>query len=71
VSAKAWRFVEGRWLHRPWWKVAINAVLRLLQPWPNKLVVCTWIEPIAEPDHPDRCPHAIGFGFRRVMHRPR
>lgn len=63
-----WHFVDGRWLHRPWWKVAINTLLRLVQPWPNKFVVCTWIEPTSWPDRPDRCPQAIGFGFRRVLH---
>lgn len=39
---RRWRFygVEG-WRHRPWWKVAINTVLRALQRGPDKFVIAT------------------------------
>lgn len=37
-----WERSGDRWLHRPWWKVAINSALRWLQPWTaRKWVVYT------------------------------
>ncbi len=54
-------------MHRPWWKVAINTVLRWLQPHtPRKLVVytrCTDCE-----DGSDSPPRVLGYGFGRVLH---
>lgn len=32
MSQRAWRWSENGWRHRPWWKVAINKVLRAVQP---------------------------------------
>lgn len=26
-----WVYLDGGWRHRPWWKVAINTVLRAIQ----------------------------------------
>lgn len=56
------RNADGGWNHRPWWKVAVNTVLRLLQPGiRRKWVVYT--RSVGDP------PVAIGYGFGRVYHR--
>ena len=62
-----WWWTGGRWLHRPWWKVAINTVLRAFQPWPRKLVIYTKCE--RGPEDPDRPPRVLGYGFGLVLHR--
>ena len=73
-----WVHHEHGWNHRPWWKVAINTVLRLLQPWVRrKWVIYTrtsqWIPVSIEggrfssagpPDHPK----VLGYGFGRIDH---
>lgn len=54
---------DGRWLHRPWWKVAINTVLRALQPrrrW--KWVLYTRTTRDGDP------PTVLGYGFGRIEH---
>jgi hypothetical protein len=56
-----WIKVDGKWLHRPWWKVAINTVLRLVQPGRWKFVIFTR-STRTDP------PRAIGYGFGRVEH---
>lgn len=54
---------DGRWLHRPWWKVVINTLLRLLQPWTaRKFVVYTRSTVEGDP------PRELGYGFGRVLH---
>ena len=57
----AWSFVDGAWLHRPWWKVAINTVLRAVQPQRRKWLIYSrcfggGVEP----------PICVGYGFGRV-----
>ena len=64
LSPDHWVLDDGQWLHRPWWKVAINTALRAVQPWPRKLVVVTCAE-----DGPDDRPRAIGYQLRIVEHR--
>jgi hypothetical protein len=62
---EAW-FHDGEdWRHRPWWKVAINKVLRALQPWPRKVVVYSRCIVPADGSRP----RAIGFGIGPVLHR--
>lgn len=60
-----WTDDTGGWWHRPWWKVAINTVLRWLQPrarW--KWVVYTNSAEEGDP------PAVFGYGFGRIDHRP-
>ena len=58
-----WTLTEdGRWLHRPRFKVAINRVLRALQPWPRKWVIYTTA------DHSTSPPTVTGYGIGRVLH---
>ena len=64
----AWVFADGQWLHRPWWKVAVNALLRSVQPWPRKIVIYT-LTATTGPDREDVRPRAVGFGIGRVLHR--
>jgi hypothetical protein len=63
-SPDKWFFVDGQWLHRPPFKVALNKILRLFQPWPRKLVIFSrcdgWLD--------DR-PRCIGYGVGFVTHR--
>lgn len=54
---------DREWNHRPWWKVAINTVLRWCQPWPRKWVVYTVSTTDGDP------PRVLGYGFGRVLHR--
>jgi hypothetical protein len=62
----AWRRApDGTWRHAPWWKVAINTVLRWLQPrarW--KWVVYT---ECADTDG-DGPPRVLGYGFGPIEH---
>lgn len=60
-----WQLEDGRWLHRPWWKVAINTTLRALQTRqrPARLwVVYTRCDDSTSP------PTVLGYGFGRVEH---
>lgn len=59
-----WAFRNGQWLHRPWWKVAVNTVLRLFQPQPYKYVIYTNCI-----DRENERPIAIGYGFGRILHQ--
>ena len=63
-----WEHANGAWLHRPWWKVAINTVLRALQPWPRKLVIYTRCEHNGQLE-PARVWEAVGYGIGKVMHQ--
>lgn len=59
------RSADG-WAHRPWWKVAVNTVLRLLQPGlERKLVVATVCEQAG-----DAPPVVVGYRLQRVRHLP-
>ena len=58
----AW-VLDGEWLHRPWWKVAANTVLRLLQRSRHKYVFFTVCDV-----NGDERPRATGYGFGRVEH---
>ena len=62
----AWlRLHDGRWLHRPWWKVALNSLLRWLQPKRSrKLVICTR----AYMDDPSGTPRVIGYTLAFIAH---
>ena len=46
---------------RPWWKVVINTMLRLVQPWPRKWVIYSRISTT-------RPPQVLGYGYGRVLH---
>lgn len=59
-----WHHDGHGWRHRPWWKVAINTVLRAFQPQARKLVVVTHCRE-ADP------PEVLGYGVRLVLHLPR
>jgi hypothetical protein len=61
----AWaRRADGGWAHRPWFKVAINTVLRLLQPRrrPARLLVLATVCDDGDP------PRVNGYRLRRVLH---
>ena len=52
--------------HRPWWKVAINTALRLLQPFvTRKWVIYSVFEISVSP------PRLLGYGFGRIKHIPK
>lgn len=55
----------GKWSHRPWWKVAVNTILRSFQPQAHKWVVFTCADKTTTP------PIAVGYGFGRIFHEPR
>ena len=58
------RLPNGGWNHRPWWKVAINTILRLLQRGPVKWVIYTET-PAIDPADPNP-PKVIRYGFGQV-----
>ena len=58
-----WCLSGGRWLHRPWWKVAVNTILRWLQPG----IVCKWVVYTRTTIDGDP-PRVLGYGFGRVKH---
>ena len=61
-----WVRTSAGWLHRPWWKVAINGLLRRLQPHtPNKWVVYTVC---TTPDDPDEAPAVLTYGIGPIPH---
>lgn len=52
-------------MHAPWWKVAINRVLRALQPRQRrKWVIYTHSTVTGNP------PKVLGYGFGRILHLP-
>lgn len=51
------RTPDGDWLHRPWWKVAINTVLRAIQPRTRAYLIYTKCDDDTEP------PTVLGYGF--------
>lgn len=59
-----WVMTESGWRHRPWWKVAINSVLRAIQ------VGCDqkWlIATVADGKYgPDLKPVTVGYRFCRI-----
>jgi len=62
----AWiEYVPGEWSHKPWFKVAINTVLRALQTRrrPARLFVM-----YTRCDESTRPPTVLGYGFGRVTH---
>lgn len=56
--------IDGRWYHGPWWKRAINPVLRALQFWSEAPYVvysrCSHYDSEREP------PRLLGYGLGRV-----
>lgn len=63
-----WVRREDRWLHRPWWKVAINTVLRAMQrrgPG-RKLVIFTRCDVACETVTVP--PRVLGYGIGWVQH---
>ena len=48
---------------RPWWKVAINTVLRAVQPQARKLVIYSKF------DLTPAGPVLVGYGLGRILHR--
>lgn len=67
MSAKrsAWVSSNGQWCHRPWWKVAINTVLRLLQPGKRR----KWVIYTVSLTDDNGMPVVLNYGFGRVLHR--
>ena len=62
-----WARDGNEWRHRPWWKVAINTVLRWLQPGvARKLVIYTVTD--TDTDCDGTHPRVLGYGFGRVLH---
>jgi hypothetical protein len=59
----AWKRTEYGWRHAPWWKVAINSLLRFLQPGLRRKLV---IYSVCEDGSP---PRVVGYGFGRITHR--
>lgn len=63
------RIADGCWRHAPWWKVAINKVLRFFQTRRRParlLVLATVCDETHESD--DVPPRATGYALRRVLH---
>lgn len=58
---REWVLGPCGWRHRPWWKVAINTVLRVFQPQKRKLVIYTRCA-AGEP------PSVVGYGIGLVTH---
>jgi hypothetical protein len=64
----AWVNDRGKWLHRPWWKVIINTVLRAIQdstPGARPWLVVSFCDDADERDSEQR-PRCHAFGFNRV-----
>lgn len=60
-----WEFADGRWMHRPWWKVAINTALRAVQrKRSKKLVIATISTQLGSP------PRVLGYKLAFVEHKP-
>ena len=64
----AWKPDGGRWLHRPWWKVAINTVLRVFLTGPGTTEIYTRCEHNGQRE-PARVWEAVGYGIGKVMHQ--
>lgn len=62
LQPSGWVCESGRWLHRPRFKVVVNAVLRAVQPWSRKLVIYSRTQ-----QGPDR-PRCVGYGLGWVLH---
>ena len=62
---RVWVQIDSGWRHRPWFKVAINTVLRLVQTRrrPARLLVLATI--CTDDGEP---PRVLGYRFRRVTH---
>lgn len=62
----AWHRSGDQWAHRPWFKLAINTVLRALQTRerPARLFVM-----YTRCDERTRPPTVLGYGFGFVTHR--
>lgn len=72
TMSHSWSFshATGSWVHRPWWKVAINTALRSLQRGrPSMLLVYTKAHLPCTPDDPARQPTAIGYGIGWIPRR--
>ena len=59
----AWTLTDQGWRHRPWWKVAINSILRRLQPGPVKWVIATHARQDGDGE-----PVAVGYTFAPIRH---
>ena len=63
----SWKLTDdGRWIHRPWFKVVINGALRLFQPGPVKWVIFTRCDQTL-PGSPTP-PKVLGYGFGPILH---
>lgn len=65
TEMSAWVRTDDGWRHRPWFKVAINAILRAVQTSrrPARLFVLATVCEDGDP------PRILGYRFRRVLHR--
>lgn len=61
-----WVCVGGRWLHRPWWKRAINTALRAVQPFVARKWVIVSCGEVADDGAPLR---VLGYRLEKVLHR--
>ena len=59
----AWTLTDRGWRHRPWWKVVINTLLRLVQPGAVKWVIATRARQDGDGE-----PVAIGYAFAPIRH---
>ena len=67
MNKSNWVMTDAGWRHRPWWKVAINSLLRHAQFWTDsKLLLATESEEVIGID----CePVILGYGFHRITMR--
>ncbi len=65
MTNRDWEKVDGKWLHRPWWKVGVNRVLRRFQRRrERKLVIATITTLVGDP------PRVLGYKLAFVKHLP-
>jgi len=62
-ASNRWVLDAGEWRHRPWWKVAINTVLRSFQD--TRSGARLWLV-VSVCDEREGRPRCKGYGFRRV-----
>lgn len=70
-SRRGWvSYAPGCWRHRPWWKRAINSVLRFFQTRrrPARLLVVATQCALDHAGEEDEPPEVLGYTISRVLH---